>query len=204
MAKKKTKSADISTMAAVESEASAEPIVLAEEPVQSASLFAEPISIASEPSLQSQYDYQQTFQNERNDLIMSCKSAIYTANTASTAVAVNGVVPLGSVIRRFGCAVSSSGNAINLNERGYYNIDISATFTASAAGNVTLTVFQNGVAIPGATATTTITTDATQVASLSIPAVARVLDSCSTSAITVVLTGTAATFSNVAAVVNKL
>lgn len=202
MAKKKTKSADISTMAAVESEVSAEPIVLAEEPVQSASLFAEPISIDSEPSLQSQYDYQQTFQNERNDLIMSCKSAIYTANTASTVVAVGSAIPLGSIIRRFGCGVSYNGNAISLNERGYYDIDVGVTFTAAEAGNVTITVYQDGVAVPGATAT--ITTATTQFESVTIPAIVRVLNSCASSQITVVVSGTAATFSNVAVTVEKL
>lgn len=204
MAKKKTKSADISTMTAVESEASAEPIVLAEELTENISLFSEPINLASELNVQSQYDYQQTFQNERNDFIMSCKSAIYTANTASTVVAVGSAVPLGSIIRRFGCGVSYNGNAISLNERGYYDIDVGVTFTAADAGNVTITVYQDGVAVPGATATATITTATTQVESVTIPAIVRVLNSCASSQITVVVSGTAATFSNVAVTVEKL
>ena len=204
MAKKKTKSADISTMAAVESEVFAEPIVFAEKPVQSASLFAEPISIDSEPSLQSQYDYQQTFQNERNDFIMSCKSAIYTANTASTVVPVGSAISLGSIIRRFGCGVSYNGGAISLNDRGYYDIDVGVTFTAADAGNVTITVYQDGVAVPGATATATITTATTQVESVTIPTIVRVINSCASSQITVVVSGTAATFSNVAVTVEKL
>ena len=202
MAKKKTKSAETSTLSVVESALFAEPIALSEESNPIAQ--SETLNISSEPLLQSQYEYQQTYQNERNDFIMSCKSAIYTANTASTVVSVGSAVPLGSIIRRFGCGVSYNGNAISLNERGYYDIDVGVTFTAADAGNVTITVYQDGVAVPGATATATITIASTQVESITVPAIVRVLNSCAPSQITVVVSGTAATFSNVAVTVEKL
>ena len=143
-------------------------------------------------------------QSERNDIYMSCKSAIMTSNTVSTPVAVNSVIPIGNIIRRFGNSVSAAGNAIFLNDRGYYNIDITATFTAPVAGNATITIFQNGVAIPGATATVTVTTANTQFVTVSIPAIARVFDSCSANSITLVLTGIEATFTNVGVVVEKM
>ena len=34
---------------------------------------------------------------------MSCKSAIFTANTTAQTVAVGGTLSLGSIIRRYGC-----------------------------------------------------------------------------------------------------
>lgn len=42
---------------------------------------------------------------------MSCKSAIFTANTTSQTVPVGGTLALGSVIRRCGCDLNLSGNS---------------------------------------------------------------------------------------------
>ena len=49
---------------------------------------------------------------------MSCKSAICTAMQTPTEVAVNGVIPLGSLIRRYGCDISLNGNAVNIIGKG--------------------------------------------------------------------------------------
>lgn len=73
---------------------------------------------------------------------MSCKSLIYTANTSNTAVAVGGVLPLGTVNRRYGCNIDLSGNGIVLTGTGYYDVDSSFTATATAAGNVTITMLR--------------------------------------------------------------
>ena len=83
---------------------------------------------------------------------MSCKSALYTALQTPTAVAVDGVIPLGSLIRRYGCDISLNGNAVNLSGAGYYDVDVSITVAPTAAGTVTATLVKDGVAIPGATA----------------------------------------------------
>lgn len=133
---------------------------------------------------------------------MSCKSAIYTANTGATAVAVGGVIPLGTVNRRFGCNVNLSGNGITVTEKGYYDVTASFTFTATAAGNVTVTMFRDGVAVPGATATATAAAAGT--VNLSFPAIVRQQCCNSSSTLTFVLTGTAATLNNAAVVVKKL
>ena len=81
---------------------------------------------------------------------MSCKSALYTALQTPTAVAVDGVIPLGSLIRRYGCDISLNGNAVNLSGAGYYDVDASITVAPTAAGTVTATLIKDGVAIPGA------------------------------------------------------
>lgn len=134
---------------------------------------------------------------------MSCKSLIYTANTSNTAVAVGGVLPLGTVNRRYGCNIDLSGNGIVLTGTGYYDVDSSFTATATAAGNVTITMLRDGVAVPGATATATAAAAAGTV-NLTIPSVIRLQCCNSSSTITFVLSGTAVTLNNAAVIVKKV
>ena len=133
------------------------------------------------------------------------KSAIYTANTTAQNVAVNGLINPGTVIRRYGCNIHMSGNSINIAGTGYYDIDASFTLAPTAAGNVTVTVYKNGVAIPGATATAS-TSTANNPVNLSISSLVREYCPCADdiSNLTFVLSGTAAAISNVAIVVEKL
>ena len=107
---------------------------------------------------------------------MSCKSALYTALQTPTAVAVDGVIPLGSIIRRYGCDANLNGNAVNITNAGYYDVDVSVTVAPTAAGTVTATLVKDGVAIPCAAG----------------------------SALTLVLTGAAATVNNVALRVQRI
>lgn len=134
---------------------------------------------------------------------MSCKSAIYTANTSTQAVAVGGTLMLGSIVRRFGCSVNLNGNGINLKEAGYYDVKVSITAAPTAIGTVTATLFRNGVAIPGATASAAVSTANNPI---SLPIAALVRESCcgDDSTLTLVLTGTAANVTNVAVVVVKI
>lgn len=134
---------------------------------------------------------------------MSCKSAIYTNNTGPIDVAVGGVIPLGTVNRRFGCNLNLSGNGITSTGDGYYEVAASFTFTATAAGDITVTMLRDGVAVPGATATETAAAAAAKV-NVSFPAIVRQQCCNSSSTLTFVLTGTAATLDNNPIVVKKL
>ena len=58
---------------------------------------------------------------------MSCKSALYTAMQTPTEVPVDGMLPLGSIIRRYGCDANLNGNAVNITNAGYYDVDASVT-----------------------------------------------------------------------------
>lgn len=133
---------------------------------------------------------------------MSCKSALYTALQTPTAVAVDGVIPLGSLIRRYGCDISLNGNAVNLSGAGYYDVDASVTVAPTAAGTVTATLVKDGVAIPGATASAAAAAGAPTV--LSFPALVRQACCTAGSALTLVLTGAAATVNNVALRVQRI
>ena len=102
---------------------------------------------------------------------MSCKSLIHTALTSPTAVAADGIIPLGSIVRRYGCALAANGNGVNVMQPGCYEIEASITVMPTAAGALTATVLKDGVAIPSATATGTATAagDAVNLSIVSAP-----------------------------------
>ena len=78
------------------------------------------------------------------------KSAMYATNTQSQVLAVGSVVNFGNIIRRFGCNTTLVGGNPVVEGSGYYGIEGAITLTATAAGTVTVTLFEDGVAIPGA------------------------------------------------------
>lgn len=137
---------------------------------------------------------------------MSCKSLIYATTTTPSSVVANGTLPLTSVIRRRGCDVNLGGNAITLTDTGsnYYLVNVSATFTAPAAGVITLSLQQNSTAVSGATASTTITTATTETRSLSFSAIVRTFNARGVDVLSVLNSGVAATFTNISVDVVKL
>ena len=80
------------------------------------------------------------------------KSLIQVANQSSQTVAVNSIISLGSVQRRFGCNCRLSGNSIEVSGEGYYLIDCAVSVAPTAAGAVTVALQKNGEFIPGAIA----------------------------------------------------
>lgn len=137
---------------------------------------------------------------------MSCRSLIYVATTTPSAVVANGTLPLATIVRRRGRDVNLSGNSIAITDTGsnYYRVTVTATFTAPVAGTIALALQQNGVAVTGATASTTITTATTEVRSLSFTAIVRTFNGGTIDSLTVINSGLAATFSNIAVDVEKL
>lgn len=135
---------------------------------------------------------------------MSCKSNIFAANTTSASVVANGTLPISTIVRRYGCAANLSGNSISLSEAGYYLVNISATFTAPSAGVVTIALQDDGTNVTGATASTTITTASTEARTLNLTAIVRVFCNSAPDALTIINTGVAATFSNIAIDVVKI
>lgn len=134
---------------------------------------------------------------------MSCKSAIYTANTTATAVAVNGIIPLGETIRRFGANLSQSGNTITARGRGYYDVNVSVSAEATAATDVTVSMLADGIPVPGATATVSATA-AGDIVNLAFPGMIRLLCECDSSNLVLLLTDGAATVQNVAVLIEKV
>ena len=133
------------------------------------------------------------------------KSAIYTANTSIQSIAVDGIISPGTIIRRYGPNINLSGNAIQIDGAGYYDIDASITVAPTAIGSVTVTAYENGVPIQGASATAS-TSTANNPVNISITSLVREFCNCceGISNLTFVLSGTAANVSNVSIVVTKL
>ena len=67
-------------------------------------------------------------------------------------MAVNSIISLGSVQRRFGCNCRLSGNAVEVAGEGYYTVDANVTVAPTAAGPVTVGLSVNGAILPGAVA----------------------------------------------------
>lgn len=138
---------------------------------------------------------------------------MYSANTTAQTLAVGGTINMGSPVRREGCVKGTSTPYINttgtntvLASSGrcpaYYNLSAAFVVIPTAAGTVTITAFQDGVEIPGATASATVAAAAT---SVTLPLVfgVRLNTGVASSSITYVLTGAAASVTNAAQTVTK-
>mgnify|MGYP006988841719 CR=1 FL=1 len=136
---------------------------------------------------------------------MTCKSALYTINntnaTITASVAAPAQVPFGSIIRRFGKYVNLDGGSIICCDSGYFDADVSVTVTPTAAGVVTAQLYQDGVAIPGAFASTTAAAGGTE--NLSINALVRNCG-CNCSSVLTLTINASGVVNNVATVVEKL
>jgi hypothetical protein len=134
---------------------------------------------------------------------MSCKSAINTASTGPVTVASGGTIPMGSIVRRYGDDIALNGNSITCSERGYYDVDVSITANPTVAGTVVATLYNNGVPVPGATASGSVTTAGNPVA-LPINALVKVACCGNAATLTLVLTGNASIVNNVAVTIEKV
>lgn len=140
-----------------------------------------------------------------------------TRNVTTQDVVENGNVQLGSVYRRYCKRINGTrtfdfiGEDVILQQNGIYHITITAVVSAATAGNVTLALFENGVAAPSAFATETITTPNTELRTLVIDYYALVDTTCvlgcnSTVAkeLSLVNTGIEATYTNVVMNIDKV
>ena len=131
------------------------------------------------------------------------KSAIYTTNTTAPTIAVDGIIPVGTTTRRYGCNIRQDGNAITLCGQGYYLVNVSATVTPTSAGTVSVTAQKDGVDIVGATGSETVAA-VSNAANISITAIVRNACGCDSSILSFILGGVAAVVDNLAVTVEKL
>ena len=131
------------------------------------------------------------------------KSLIQTTNQTSQAVSENGIISLGSVLRRFGCNCRLSGNAVEVTGEGYYKIDCNVSVAPTAAGDVTVALYNNGAQIPGAIAYGAVSTAGNNT---TLPIETTIRQGCccdSADSITCVLLAGAGTVSNISLRVTK-
>lgn len=132
---------------------------------------------------------------------MSCRSTLYMANTQTQVLAANSVISFGTIIRRYGQNITGTDSTVEVTGQGYFDVDANFSILGTGTGTAIITLYKDGVAIPGATAT--ITTADTVRNQVSIPCLIRE-KCCCASSITAVLSGTGATITNAAIVVEKV
>lgn len=118
------------------------------------------------------------------------KAFAFIANNTSQTITGGGIINPGTAVHGFGCAncgrtIQLNGTNINLRETGYYSIDVGATVSNDAVGNVTLSLYQDGALVAQGTETIAAANDP---ANISFPAGVKV--NCS-SVLTLVVTATA-------------
>lgn len=131
------------------------------------------------------------------------KSLIQTTNQNPTAIAENGILSLGSVLRRYGCNCRLSGNAVEVKGEGYYKVDAVVTIEPTDIGDVTVALYDNGVQVQGAIAYGTAGAASDPV---TLPIVTTIRQGCccdSADSLTLVLLAGAGTATNVSLRVEK-
>ena len=130
------------------------------------------------------------------------RSLLQTANSSAQNVDVSGVIGLGRVLRRYGCNIRLNGDAVEIEGAGYYTISAAVVATPTAAEDVTVAVYKDGVAVPAATATQTVGT-AGDTVTLPIETTVRLGCCDGASALTLVLESGAGVIDNVSARIEK-
>lgn len=132
-------------------------------------------------------------------------------NTAKT-YATNDVLVFTNNAVKVGCTSTHvAGSAsFNLNSPGIYEVSFNGVATATAAGNMGVTMFKDGVAVPGALAAEYSTAGATGLINLSFTFPVRIPPECCANrgsmpaTLTFVNTGVAGTFSNSAVTIKRV
>lgn len=139
-------------------------------------------------------------------------------NTTTQDVPALGTIELGTVYRRYckknNCGVrtfDTTSTSVTLQHQGIYHVTVTAIGSGDAAGDVTIQLLENGIAIPGALSTETITTADTEFRTFVIDAYIIVDNACLLGSSTTVAkamslqnTGVAATFTSVTVNVEKV
>lgn len=128
---------------------------------------------------------------------MCNNSLIYMITPTTATVESGGVLPLSTIARRRNRSISSETDSVLLGAPGYYKVTATVTFTAPEAGTVTVQLRKDGVAVPGITASTTITTADTEVRTLTLSGIVRVPCCGDAVSLSLVNTGVAITTSNI-------
>ena len=125
-------------------------------------------------------------------------ASIFVGTTTAATIPAGGALPLSSILRRqSGCIGQLGSDSIILSRPGYYKVTATVTFTAPATGDAEIALTQDGVQVPGITASTTIATANTEVRSLAISGIVRVGCCTGSSALQLVNPGVAIDTSNI-------
>ena len=134
---------------------------------------------------------------------MSCTTAIFAITPTPASVIAGATLPLAQTARRISPRLILGSDSVTASVPGYYKVSATVTFTAPAAGIAEIQLHKNGVAVPGITASETITTATTEVRTISLEGIVRVM--CGETAIlTLVNAGIAIDTSNIALSIERI
>lgn len=132
---------------------------------------------------------------------------ISSYNITTQLVAVDGLLTFTTDRILTGCTVTRNGQTFQLNKPGYYYVSFNADASSATVDAITVELQNNGIIVPGATATITPAV-ANDVMNLAFATIIKVPPSCcaidNTANLTLVNTGVAATFTNVNINITKL
>lgn len=126
------------------------------------------------------------------------KNLIFITTTTEQPVLVNGIIPLTTIQRNYGCSFQTNSNSVILRNAGYYKINASITLTGQTVGDATVQLQKNGVDVVGITSSTTITTATTETRTLNINGIVRVYCNEGFATLNIVNSGVAINVQNVA------
>lgn len=123
------------------------------------------------------------------------KSLLYAVNSNTQDLEIGENISFGTAVRRFGCNIDANGGTPSITGAGYYSIDIDIDFSTAigSTGIVSVTLMQDGTAIPGASVEQSVAALTTYTKSISCVVRDRC---CGTSTITAVVGGVAINVSN--------
>ena len=133
---------------------------------------------------------------------------ISSYNVTTQNVVTNGTLTFTTDRILTGCTATRDGSTFQLNKPGYYYVTFNASGAAtSVVGDIVVALVNNGVVVPGATATVSPTV-INSTRNLAFSTIIKVPPSCcaidNTANLTIVNTGVAATFTNVNINITKL
>ena len=136
---------------------------------------------------------------------------LYTYTNTAQTLAANAVVLFNTTEIQTGCTATheAGSGAVNLNRPGFYMVHVNADMLGTVAGLAQLSLYVNGVAYPGALASSTVAVAGTE--NVGFTAIVRVANNncpCNTAnsrtTLTLRNTGVDVTLTNVAMTVTKL
>lgn len=132
---------------------------------------------------------------------------ISSYNITTQNVAVDGLLTFTTDRILTGCTVTRNGPTFQLNKPGYYYVTFNANGSATSVADATIELLNNGIAVPGATATITPAAIGNTM-NFAFATIIKVPPSCcavdNTANLTLVNTGVAAIFTNVNINITKL
>ena len=131
------------------------------------------------------------------------KALLQTVNSNDQDITENGVIGLGTTSRRYGNCIMQNGNGISIGSEGYYSIDAIVVLTPTAEGNATIVLTDNGTPIPGAIATSSVSTVGNTVTLPIKFTIRRGCNCINTDVISCVLSENSATINNIVTNVEK-